>query len=422
MADKGGRRIAKMTPGPRMHISIPKSYWRIFNLLFYEAVFLLLVFYAISLVSDPGLRHHPWLIGDWLTNYQGGFVRRGLVGDLLLRVSSLTGIEIGILVVVLQLLLYLVFLKQAYSLSANSSFTPLNAMLICSPAFILFPILDQYGGFRKELLLFVLLSVLCNRLADSRVKIPKYLPAWIGWVCVVIVLSHEMLIVYFPYLICAFVIHDRKLGAGAKRTALFMIPAAMIVVLVVVFGRGDKQVVIDICNSLKTSAPPDCLFPDIVVGAISFLDKDMIYAHSHVLEKTPPSTLLVYAVSAILSFTPLVLKLRSKQFTESLSRNSARVWFAVCICSALAASLPLLWIVADYGRLIYIHVTCLSLLTLMATQERNGVPLHFRFNLLHIGVWVLAVLFIVGWRLLHMGATPQEMFTLYSMIGRIFGQ
>jgi hypothetical protein len=405
-----------------MTVSIPKSYWRIFNLLFYEAVFLLLGFYAVSLLSAPSSMHHPWLISDWLINYQGGFVRRGLVGEVLLRISSLTGIEIGILVVVLELLLYLVFLRYAYSLSANSSFTPLNAMLIFSPAFILFPILDQYGGFRKEVLLFALLAVLCNRLADPNAKLRKYLPACIGFVCVAIVLSHEMLIVYLPYVICAFVIYEKKLGDGAKRTALFMIPAAIVVVVVVVFGGSGRQVVIEICNSLKTSAPPDCLFPDVVVGAMTFLDKDMAFAHSHVLEKTSASIVLVYAVAAILSFAPLILKLRTKQFRESLRGDNARFWFAVCICSALVASLPLFWIVADYGRLIYIHVTCLSLLTLMATQERSSEPLRFRFNLLHTGAWLLTFLFIIGWRLLHVEASPQKTFMLYSIIGRLVGQ
>ena len=189
-----------------------------------------------------------------------------------------------------------------------------------------------------------------------------------------------------------------------------------------VLGRGDNQVVIDICNSLKTSAPADCFSLSAEKGAITFLGEDVSFAHAHVLEKTSGSTLVAYAVSAILSFTPLILKFRSGQFKESLSGNNARFWFAVCVGSALAASLPLLWIVADYGRLIYIHVTCLSLLTLMATQDRSNAPLRFRFDFRHIAAWVLILLFVISWRLLHVEATPEDMLTLPSIIGRSWGQ
>jgi hypothetical protein len=404
-----------------MNVSIPKSYWRIFNVIFYEVAFFFLAFFArTTLEAAPWSKYHPWLIGDWLINYQGGFVRRGLIGEMLLRTSSLTGIEIGVLVVVLQMLLYLVFLARACSLSINSCFTPLNAMLIYSPAFILFPILDPFGGFRKEILLLVLLAMLCNRLANSSDKIPKYLPACIGVACIVIVLSHEMLIVYLPYVICPFIIYEKRLGTGARKTALFLISAAIMTVVVVVFGRVDKQAVIDICNSLKTSAPPDCLFPDSVKGAITFLDKDVTYAHSYMLTHNSTPTLLVYAVCAILGFTPVVLKLRSKRFKESLANNNAQFWLAVCIGSALVSSLPLLWIVADYGRIIYIHVACLSLLTLMSTQEPSSVPLRFHFSVSHIGIWLLAFLFISSWRLFHYNASPQNSFVLYSIISRIF--
>jgi hypothetical protein len=409
-------------PRPSKHVTISKKYWRIFNLIFYEVVFLLLVFYAFSLATNPGLRTHPWLIGDWLVNYQGGFVRRGLVGELLLRISLLTGVETSVLALASQLLCYLVFLQRAYSLSVRSSFTALNAALICSPAFILFPVLDQYGGFRKELLLFVLLSVLCYRLADPKARVPSYLPTLTGLACVIIVMSHEMLIVFFPYLICAFIIHDKELGAAAKRAALFMVPAAIAAVLVVVLGRGDDRIVMEICTSLKTSAPPDCLAPKTAVGAIAFLAKDLNYAHSHVLAKTSASTRLVYAVSAVLSFAPLVLKLRSQQFRESLANNNARVWMLVCICLSLVASLPLLWIVADYGRLIYIHVTCLSLLTLMATQEHIPTPLRLRVGLRDMGVWILVVLYIASWRLLHVEASPQKMLPLFSALYSVLSQ
>ena len=52
----------------------------------------------------------------------------------------------------------------------------------------------------------------------------------------------------------------------------------------------------------------------------------------------------------------------------------------------------------------------------------HNAPLRFRFNPWHIGVWLLTFLFIGGWRLLHVEASPQKALTLYAIFGRIFGQ
>ena len=405
----------------RTSILVPKWVWRLVNIGFFETAFLTLAMYAISLIPPQRPRPHSWLLGDWFINYQGGFVRRGLAGEIFLGVSSLLGIRIEILVVIVLMLLYLAFVTNACRLSMGSSFNPINAMLVFSPAFMLFPILDSQAGFRKELLLFTLISTLCMLLARSRAKIPRYLPLCTGLVCAALVLSHEMLIVFLPYLLCPFIIHERGFGVATRRAILFMTPAAILVVAVATLGQGSQQTVSAICESLKTSAPVDCLSPGTLPGAITFLAKNLASAHAFVLESNPPPTLLVYGASAILSFTPLVLKIRTGEFRESLDGTHVGFWLAVCIGSALVASLPLLWIVADYGRLIHIHVVCLTLLTLMATQEHNNEPLRFRLGLPNIAIWLVCLLFIGSWRLIHRGASAQSSFVLYSMIRSALG-
>jgi hypothetical protein len=300
----------------------------------------------------------------------------------------------------------------------NSSFSALNALLICSPAFVLFLVLDPQGAFRKEVLLFALLSTLCSRLVDSDIKISRGLPVYMGIACALIVLSHELLVVYLPYIICAFIIHDKDLSVNARKITVSIIPAMAIAIFLTIFGRGDKQVVINICNSLKPSAPIDCIDPNVAPGAISYIGDNIISAHSFVVASNNATTLLVYALTMILSFTPLVLMLFSKQFSEFPINKKMRFWLVICIGSAIIGSLPLSWVVADYGRLIYIHITCLSLLALMATQERNNMPLHLNFK--QIIAWVLCFLFISSWRLIHWNASAENAFPFIAIFERFF--
>ena len=147
----------------RMNIFIPKSYWRTFLLIFFDFAFCISISFAYILFSS--FPPHRWIIGDWLINYHGGVVRRGLPGEIFLQISQTLGINIVALVVIFQILIYSVFLIKAYKLSINSVASVLTTTLILSPAFILFPILDPQGSFRKEILLFALLSVLCCHLA-----------------------------------------------------------------------------------------------------------------------------------------------------------------------------------------------------------------------------------------------------------------
>ena len=396
-----------------MKFSIPKSYWRIFLMVFFEIVFLILLYQAFIIILNSD-SPHPWLAGDWLINYQGGLVRRGLIGEIAFQISRLSGIDIVILIVLFQTFLYLVFFINSYRLSAKSPFSALSAVLICSPAFILFPVLDPVGAFRKEILLFALLSTLSIHLTTNKAKASKWLLVFIGVTTVFIALSHEMLTVFFPYIIAAFIIYDGGFSSRAKKGTIAIVPAIATIILIMIFSRGDKQTVTEICNSLIATLPTECIHPGTVHGAISFLGENFISAHNFVVESLNTNTIFAYIITAVLAFTPLVLIYFSK-FSSTIQENTnLKFWLALYVLSAIAGSLPLFWVVADYGRLIYIHVTCLSLLMLMGIQEQDDKPL--RLNSRQISIWTLVFLYSISWRLIHWKASLEGVFQFLAIV------
>ncbi|MGC8529497.1 MAG: hypothetical protein ACP5OP_04775, partial [Leptospirillia bacterium] len=62
---------------------------------------IILVFIAVGAWNQIGF-HEGFNIGDWLINYQGGFVRRGLIGEILYHLSRLTTVSPAILLIILQ--------------------------------------------------------------------------------------------------------------------------------------------------------------------------------------------------------------------------------------------------------------------------------------------------------------------------------
>jgi hypothetical protein len=347
-------------------------------------------------------------MGDWLINYQGGLVRRGLIGEIILQLSHLLNVNVILVVVIFQVMIFALFLVNTYRLAVKTPFSALTAIFVFSPAFLLFPVLDTNGAMRKEIMLFALLAVLCCYLTFSKANISKNLPIFVGLSSIVLVMGHEMLVVYLPYLICAFLIYENGLGPATKRMVLAFLPAALILCFLIVFGKSGEQVVQAICASLQIYAPPDCFTPETLPGAISFVGKDLSAAHGFVLDSIVETTAITYIITGILSFIPLVLIYFAKPFAAIRTNAGLRFWLAICIFSSLMGSIPLFWVVADYGRIIYIHVTCLSLLALMVIHDRSNTPM--RLNPRQALAWVLTFVYIGSWRLIHWKATADTAF------------
>jgi len=389
---------------PVRKYSVKKIIWGSIIVVFFVFIFVFLIHLALKLAST--LPPDQWEIGDWLINYQGGFIRRGLLGEIFIKVSQILGINIVMLVLGSQVFFYLIFLAYTCRLAMKSTFSPLNAALIFSPAFILFPVLDPQGGFRKEILLFALLATLCFYLSTNDKKIARGLPIFIGLASTIIVLSHEILAIYLPYILCAFIIYDKGLGDVSRKILLSLLPAIAITILLLGFSKGDQQVVNTICNSLKPNIPADCFHS----GAIYWMGQGMTVAYQYVLERIKVNTLLTYVLLAFLAFLPLGILQFTRQFSRFFENKGMRFWLTICIASSLIGSLPLFWIGIDYGRFIYIHVTCLSLLALMIIKESSDNPQHLNFG--QSITWVLCLLFITGWRLMHYDASLKNAFPL----------
>lgn len=391
---------------------IDRRIWQGMIVFFLIIIFGILLRHAIKLATSSSA--DPWLIGDWLINYHGGIIRRGLLGELFLHLPQILNAKVVVLIVITQMILYSTFIVNTLRLSINSSFSLRNAVLIFSPAFMLFPILDQQGAFRKEILLFALFSIICIYLASPKNRISKWLFIFIGFASVIIALSHEMLVVYLPYIICTVLIHEKEFNKNFWKVILSLVPAAVVTILIVLLGFGNKQTIIDICNSLKTIAPTNCTTD----GAIPFIGQDLKSAHDFVLQNINNSSQLMYALTGFLSFLPILLAVSSKQITRFLKTSKVTVWLALFISAAIVCSLPLFWVAADYGRLIYIHVVCLTLLILMINYESNEVSQDLMpAQIIPMGV---SVLFIFGWRLIHYKAFFSSAFPLLVLIKHFF--
>jgi hypothetical protein len=315
--------------------------------------------------------HDSWAIGDWLINYSGGFVRRGLPGELILRTASALHLSAAYEILALQFSLYCITFYVVWKLLENSKWSLWMIFLLLSPATFGFTVLDPYGGFRKEIIYFAVLSILLLPLADPRKNPPKagWITTYLSLACVAMVLSHESLICYFPFLLGAVAIGFKSWG---RAIGICLVPAflSLLAFYVVVKHPGNLIVAGQICSSVgyKLNQPGSGLCS----GAISALaDTPQIANRKRLQWSATDNNLVFYPIVGLFALLPVIAGVWAL-FRDSASRYNAKILLIVTFIS-IAASSVLFFYAVDWGRWIYIHIFSILLLLLLIDHRRNAI-------------------------------------------------
>jgi hypothetical protein len=325
---------------------------------------------AVPAAHNLRNRRDPWSIGEWLINYSGGFVRRGLPGEMFLGLMRLTGSTSYLWVCALQILVYCVFLVAVYRLAVGLRWSYALTALLLSPATTGFMILNFDQSMRKEILLFAGLAVVClpwfSRLADWQAI------AWLSVAAPAVVLSHESAVLYMPYLFAAVALQRGGLRQAVRLLALPAL-AAGAAAIEVAWHPGHLATAQSICASLGATLEPfGSASKNICSGSISWLQMSFSSAHAYTMQWVHDNGYFrLYIPLSLLALLPAVLVLTALYRRGHLRREVALI--AGCAACSLAASLLLFYGGVDWGRWISMHVVCLMLL-ILTVSRRTAVP------------------------------------------------
>ena len=318
---------------------------------------------------------HPWIIGEWLINYSGGFIRRGLLGQALLLLQRATGLPLVSLTGGLQMLLYAAFSASLLPLLRGLRWSlPLLALLL-SPATLAFTVLDPPTSARKEVLLFLALSLLVYTVRFRRPR-KWQLALTISIVAPLLVLTHEALAVFLPYLLLPLLLSTSDFREAARLALLPLLLTALALAFIVMHPGGSREAAA-VCESVGGHL--DQRPGGLCNGAIAYLPLTPAEARAETLRAIRvyhyPSR---YSLPILLSALPIGLLLARRLRAEGWERATSLL--LVLIGVSLLASLPLFVVARDWGRWVEIHATCLLLLFLLlecpqvaATQDVDAV-------------------------------------------------
>ena len=394
---------------------------------------LYLAFTALAIVAYGFLLHRwssAWILSDWLINYEGGFVRRGLAGEVFLRMGHLFHIAPKQLVVPVVLAMYAVLLLAFRSILHRVSWHSWVPFVVFCPAILAFPVLQSEAGFHKEvffLAAFALFLVLLRKGVLSPLATGLYLAVTLS----AATLSHESLALYAPYFFAALALSGRSLTQSARQCA---VPFAVCAVAVYFCGRytGTLDTAQHICASL--GYPMHLQYNGTEVcdgGAIPYLRSTRAMALAQVRSAVVQyHYFTVYGIVALLTVLPLL----AGALQLARTRFRREVWvLAGTIAVSGTATLILFTYAIDWGRWIYIHAFCIGLLLLflagreyMEQTEQTVARQHVRIaprRLLAAGmllavyatVWTLPEFYTTNYRYGYVGLVRFVFFHKHSI-------
>lgn len=335
-------------------------------------VFIAFVFYYFEEMTHGG---NDWKTGDWLINFNGGAVRRGLIGNLLFYISEF-GPPLKWLTFLVQVVFYffIFFFTQRIYLMRERGAEWL--LLLFSPAFIFFPFYDYQGGFRKEILVFVSFLILAHSYAKRDLSGKTIIASFVLFL--LSVFSHELAALTLPFF--GYILY-RSYHSGLinRRFALvsmlmFSVAALSSLLFAVTFPGGA-----DVSRQICASAISKGFSIDICGGAIEWLRFDSQYGLSRVADQMP-QYVFVYFPLAILATLPL--------FISDWSRKNAAI-----LLIGLGFLLPLFVIALDWGRWLHIYVFFVFILMLSESVWRE-------VKIRRLPIWAVLV-YLTVWSMPH---------------------
>lgn len=283
-----------------------------------------------------------WTTSEWLINYQGGFTRRGLVGEILVQINYFLKLEIRNLVFIFEIILLFVYYFYIINFFKKLEFSPILILLIFSPLGFLFSVTETEAIARKEILLFCLYLLYLDTILKGKQKL-TYLTLFVGLPIINLVWDGNIFYVFF-FIYTFFV---SKIKIHKKEIILFSISLIpyLISSIILVTTKSNDQMLEQMCKAINEPC----------FGAMNFLDYSFKDQMNYGLSRFKFVFLIRYLFIFVICFFPFL-------FIFYDQKNKTKIFFGYFIC--VIPTFIFLYISFDWGR--YLNILYIfSLLTLI---------------------------------------------------------
>ena len=332
---------------------------------------LTLIFFGIFFLYSKHDVGNDSSLSDWLINYEGGFVRRGLIGEIITNFSFFLSLKLRDSILLFQLFFFISYYLLIILFCKNLFQNRLIILGIFSPIFILYPVAEIEVLGRKELIIFtIFLSYLFFDIKNLKIQyIYKLILFPIS------ILTWEPVFLFFPFifLIDLFVFKIHRFDKKLLYILISYFVSIFFVILIYLnpFSQENYSVMSDF---LKNQFGERCYMSCHYVGNQSANSFSELY--KDFLNKFKLTYALRYLIVIVVGFFPLYLLFFNSKINSAnkilIISKFKNLFFPFLL--AFLPSTVLYLVMYDWARIVHISYT-FSLLTFLYLLKENFIQL-----------------------------------------------
>ncbi len=301
-------------------------------------------------------------ISEWLINYEGGFTKRGLIGQLCIFFSDFLDLKLRQTILLFQIIITAVYFFLLSNFFSNLKLDKLVLLSIFSPIFILYPVAEIEVLARKETFIFILflsyffLETKLHRFVYKLTILPLCILIW------------EPVIFFFPFWLLIDLIKDRfKIDFSYLLKSMFPFLPSVIVAFYIALNPISEFQHNEMANFLKENFNENCY-----MSCSLLLNKSTIF--DQFSANFPLYSFKVffrYFLILIIGFGPLIILI----YYSKIKKINKSVFIILIIFPVLV----LFSMMSDWGRIVNIFYT-FSILTYIHLLKKKLVIIDQSIN------------------------------------------
>jgi len=317
-----------------------------------------------------------WTFQDWNINYDGGFVRRGLGGEIFSLINEFFyeedlqlyfGVPINLTYFYFLSFINLIFYALLLNFFKNIDLNFRNFFIIFSPISLPFVIYNIGATARKEIILFIGILIFISALKFFCKKENSII--FLFFFFPIMLLIHEGMIFFISIFLILFILSIKdKIRKSDIFLMIFFILISIVFFIITLINKGETSQVLSICQNL------DYIKNCKIFSAISMLsdEQTLIASFNSLWERIFSNKYLIYyPLISILAFYPLCKYSYNYYFEISYKDNVIKINFLFILLIVFFNTLPLYIFTFDWGR--WLNITYILLMITFFFLKQSGI-------------------------------------------------
>ena len=311
-------------------------------------------------------------ISEWLINYQGGFTKRGIIGEFCFQIAKFFNLKLRYVIYLSQISIIGIYYVLIYNFIKKITFNYLLILIIFSPIFLLYPLAELEVLGRKEIFIFIGFIIFLT--LNSRKVGDKKDIYYVIFILPILILIWEPVIFYAPFFLTAFIIKYELNNLFKIFKFIILFFPAILISLYIALNPINEENHLILSNSLKENFGEECYMSCALLLSKSTI-KSQFTANFPLYS---PVIFIRYFLVILIGFGPLFLLSKNSKIVNKIIFKNFFSNFLILLILLISPIIILFAMGSDWGRWVNITYTfaCLFFIHL---YKNNFVKINFNF-------------------------------------------